>query len=69
MIKLLKVIMTQQEFWILSFQISLVILRCLIIIIAIVKYRNHSSILAIGEVCKKNPQFSISCVDKNEILK
>ena len=23
----------------------------------------------IGEVCKKNPQFSFRCVDKDEILK
>ena len=36
---------------------------------AIVKYRNHTSILTIGEVCKKNPQFSLRCVDKDEILK
>ena len=36
---------------------------------AIVKYRNHPSILTIGEVCKKNPQFSFRCVDKDEILK
>ena len=36
---------------------------------AIVKYRNHTSILTIGEVCKKNPQFSFRCVDKDEILK
>ena len=36
---------------------------------AIVKYRNHRSILTIGEVWKKNPQFSFRCVDKDEILK
>ena len=36
---------------------------------AIVKYRNHTSILTIGEVCKKNPKFSFRCVDKDEILK
>ena len=36
---------------------------------AIVKYRNHTSILTIGEVCKKNPEFSFRCVDKDEILK
>ena len=36
---------------------------------AIVKYRNHPSILNIEEVCKENPQFSFGCVDKNEILK
>ena len=35
----------------------------------IVKYRNHLSILTIGEVCKKNRQFSFRCVDKDEILK
>ena len=35
---------------------------------AIVKYRNHPSILTIG-VCKKNPQFSFRCVDRGEILK
>ena len=33
---------------------------------AIVKYRNHPSILTIGEVCKKNSQFSFRCVDKDE---
>ena len=36
---------------------------------AIVKHRNHTSILTIGEVCKKNPEFSFRCVDKDEILK
>ena len=36
---------------------------------AIVKYRNHQGILTIGEVCKKNPQFSFRCIDKDEILK
>ena len=36
---------------------------------AVAKYRNHPRILTIGEVCKKNPQFSFRCVDKNEILK
>ena len=36
---------------------------------AIVKYRNHLSILTIGEVCKKNPQISFRCVDKYEIFK
>ena len=36
---------------------------------AIVKYRNHRSILTIGEVWKKNPQFSFRCVDEDEILK
>ena len=35
----------------------------------IVKYRNHPSILTIGQVCKKNPQFSSRCVDKDKILK
>ena len=35
---------------------------------AIVNYRNHLSILATGEVCKK-PRFSFRCVDKGEILK
>ena len=35
---------------------------------AIVKYRNHPSILMIGEICKKNPQFSFRCVGKDEIL-
>ena len=34
---------------------------------AIVKYRNHLSLLTIREVCKKNPQFSFRRVD--EILK
>ena len=34
---------------------------------AIVKYRNHPSILTVGEVCKKNPHFR--CVDKDEFLK
>ena len=34
-----------------------------------VKWRNHPAILTIGEVCKKNPQFSFRCVDKDEILK
>ena len=33
------------------------------------KYRNHSSILTMGEYCKRNPQFSFTCVDKDEILK
>ena len=33
---------------------------------AIVKYRNHPSILTIGQVCKKNSQFSFRCVDKDE---
>ena len=36
---------------------------------AIVKYRNHLSILTIGEVCKKNPHFSFRCVDKDEFFK
>ena len=36
---------------------------------AIVKYRNHPSTLTIGKVCKKNPQFSFRCVDKDAILK
>ena len=36
---------------------------------AIVKYRNHPSRLTIGEVCKKNPQFFVRGVDKDEILK
>ena len=36
---------------------------------AIVKYRNHPSIVTIGEICKKNPQFSLRCVDKDELLK
>ena len=36
---------------------------------AIVKYRNHPSIVTIGEVCKKNPQFSFRCVDKDKTLK
>ena len=34
----------------------------------IVKYRNHPRILTIGEVCKKNSQFSFSYVDKDEML-
>ena len=36
---------------------------------AIVKCRNHPSILTIGEICEKDPQFSFRCVDKDEILK
>ena len=36
---------------------------------AIVKCRNHPSILTIGEICKKDPQFSFRSVDKDEILK
>ena len=36
---------------------------------ATLKYRNHPRIFTIGEVCKKNPQFSFRCVDKNKILK
>ena len=36
---------------------------------AIVKYRNHPSILTIKKIFKKNPQFSFRCVDKDEILK
>ena len=36
---------------------------------AILKYRNHPRILTIGEVFKKNSQFSFKCVDKDEILK
>ena len=36
---------------------------------AIVKNRNHPSILTIGEVCEKNPQFHFRCIDKDEILK
>ena len=31
---------------------------------AIVKYKNHPSILTIGEVYKKNPEFSFRCIDK-----
>ena len=82
MIKLLKVMMTQQDFWILSSQIfgDLKILdynNCdpLVeniqkpVLKAIGKYRNHPSILNIEEVCKKNPRFSFRCVDKNETLK
>ena len=36
---------------------------------AIVKCRNHPSILTIGEICEKDHQFSFRCVDKDEILK
>ena len=36
---------------------------------AIVKYRNHPSILTTGKLCKRNPQFSFRCVDKDEISK
>ena len=36
---------------------------------AIVKYRNHPSILKIGEACKKIITFSFSCVDKGENFK
>ena len=32
------------------------------------KESNHPSMLIIGEVCKKNPQFSFSYVDKDEII-
>ena len=48
----------------LASNISDPILKC------VVKYRNHPSILAIGEVCKKHPtlQFSISKVNRGEIL-
>ena len=35
---------------------------------AIVKYKSHQSILTIGEICKKDSQFSFRCVDKDEIL-
>ena len=35
----------------------------------IVKNRNHPSILTIGKVCKKNPQFHFRCIDKDETLK
>ena len=40
------------------------ILKC------VVKYRNHPSILAIGEVCKKHPRrpFSFSKINREEIL-
>ena len=34
-----------------------------------VKYRNHPSILTIGELCKNDPKFSFRCIDKDEILK
>ena len=34
----------------------------------IVKCRNHPRILTIGEVCKKNSQFSFRYVDKDEML-
>ena len=40
-----------------------------LVIKEIVKYRNHPRILTIGELCKKIPQFSLRCVDKDEILK
>ena len=36
---------------------------------AIVKYWNHTSMLNIGEVCKKDPQFYFRCVDEEQILK
>ena len=36
---------------------------------AIVKYRNHPSILKIGEACKKIITFSFSRVDKGENFK
>ena len=35
----------------------------------IIKYRNHPTMHTIGEVCKKNPQFSFKCIDKDRILK
>ena len=40
------------------------ILKC------VVKYRNHPSILAIGEICKKHPRrpFSFSKINREEIL-
>ena len=38
-----------------------------LILKGIVKYKNHTSIVTIGEVCKKNPQFCLKCADKNEI--
>ena len=34
-----------------------------------VNCKNHSSILKIGEVCKKITTFLFSCVDKYEIFK
>ena len=34
-----------------------------------VKYKNHSSILTLGELCKKNPLLSFRCADKDETLK
>ena len=35
----------------------------------ITKSQNHTSVLTIGEVCKKNPQFSFRFVDKDKGLK
>ena len=75
--------MTQQEFWILFFLNIVRDLKILDynncdplaeniqepVLKATIKYRSHSSMRIIGEVCKKNPQFSFRCVDKDEILK
>ena len=36
---------------------------------AMAKYGNHSCIITIGELCKKNPLLSFRCVDKDETLK
>ena len=72
---------TKQEFWTLFFQILLVKItgynNCDLLaeniqehaLKTILNYRNHPSIMAIGEVCKRNPQFSFRCVNKDEILK
>ena len=48
----------------LASNISDPILKC------VVKYRNHPSILAIGEICKKHPRrpFSFSKINREEIL-
>ena len=35
----------------------------------IVKYRNHPSIFTMGETCKKNPQVSFRCINKDKMLK
>ena len=35
----------------------------------VVRYRNHPSILAIGEVCNKHPRLSFSKINKEEILR
>ena len=49
----------------LNLRISDPILKC------VVKYRNHPSILAIAEVCKKHPRrpFSFSKINREEILR